>query len=147
MNTDTATIVPDPAAEAERIVSDFLAALERRDVAAAGALLATGVDITFPGGAKRASIEEVVAGSAGRYRHVGKSFERFDVLADGASTIVWCFGTLNGTFRDGTRFSGIRFVDRFEIRDGLIVRQDVWNDVAHVTAAGNGPGAGQPPNC
>jgi len=30
---------------------------------------------------------------------------------------------------DGRPFEGIRFIDRFEIQDGLIVKQDVWNDM------------------
>jgi hypothetical protein len=29
----------------------------------------------------------------------------------------------------------VRFVDRFEVRDGLIQRQDVWNDLALVMPA------------
>jgi hypothetical protein len=33
---------------------------------------------------------------------------------------------------DGTAFSGIRFIDRFEVAGGLIRRQDVWNDLAEV---------------
>jgi hypothetical protein len=37
---------------------------------------------------------------------------------------------LQGTWLQGAPFEGIRFIDRMEVRDGLITRQDVWNDLA-----------------
>jgi len=43
--------------------------------------------------------------------------------------VVFCTGTLHGEWLDGSTFEGIRFVDRFEIADGLLQRQDVWNDL------------------
>jgi hypothetical protein len=43
-------------------------------------------------------------------------------------------GTLHGVWLDGTPFEGIRFIDRFELADGRIQRQDVWNDMAEVHA-------------
>ena len=43
-------------------------------------------------------------------------------------------GTLAGEWPDGTAFSGIRFIDRFEVTDGKITQQDVWNDIAEVRA-------------
>jgi hypothetical protein len=42
---------------------------------------------------------------------------------------VWCSGTLAGEWTDGTPFAGIRFVDRFSVRDGMIICQEVWNDL------------------
>ena len=58
------------------------------------------------------------------------------------SRIVYCFGTLNGEWPDGQAFSGIRFIDRFEITQGRITRQQVWNDIAEVVAhQGKGAGA------
>ncbi|MDO7593790.1 MAG: hypothetical protein MUQ90_00250, partial [Burkholderiaceae bacterium] len=44
-------------------------------------------------------------------------------------TVVYARGTLSGNWLDGEPFSGIRFIDRFEVVDGLLVRQDVWNDI------------------
>jgi len=41
-------------------------------------------------------------------------------------------GTLYGRWLDGSSFEGIRFIDRIEIRDGLVVRQDVWNDAGEL---------------
>ena len=34
----------------------------------------------------------------------------------------------------GACFEGIRFIDRFEVIDGKITKQDVWNDMAEVRA-------------
>jgi len=120
---------PDP----ESIVRDFLAALADRDTARAGAHLARDAHIVFPGGMIRHSIEDIVAGSQRKYRHVAKSIERLDVLPAGSDgAIVYCHGTLYGEWADGQAFSGIRFIDRFEVRGGLIVEQQVWNDSAFV---------------
>jgi ketosteroid isomerase-like protein len=114
-------------------VRRFLAALEARDLEAARALLAPGATMRFPGAAPFASLEEVVAWSRPRYRFVAKSFDGWDVARDGT---VWCRGTLRGEWPDGTPFAGIRFVDRFEVRSGLIAAQEVWNDMAlHMPAA------------
>jgi hypothetical protein len=39
---------------------------------------------------------------------------------------------------DGSAFEGVRFLDRFDVRDGRIQRQDVWNDLALVMPQGQG---------
>jgi hypothetical protein len=43
---------------------------------------------------------------------------------------VYCHGTLQGQWPDGSAFEGIRFIDRFLVQAGRLVRQDVWNDLA-----------------
>jgi hypothetical protein len=66
---------------------------------------------------------------------VTKTYEAFEAFhADGAA-VVYARGTLSGEWPDGTAFSGIRFIDRFALQGGLIVRQDVWNDIAEVRPA------------
>lgn len=116
-------------AEAEGIVRAYLASTERRDVHAAQALLHPRAQLNFPRGRAHNSAEELFAASGRRYRFAGKSFDRIDIMADGPRMIVYCLGRLHGTFADGSAFEGIRFIDRFEIEDGLILRQDVWNDI------------------
>jgi hypothetical protein len=74
------------------------------------------------------TLEELVAWSKPRYRFVKKTYDRYDAFG----TLVYCFGTLHGEWPDGTPFQGIRFIDRFELDRGLILRQDVWNDIAEV---------------
>lgn len=149
--------VPEPAESASgrssdhpvELVQTFLRLMEARDLDAAGSLLADGVTITFPGGRTFANLADQVASSAGRFRGVTKTFDQFDVLerapggggaggdaggaagdGEGGDYVVYVFGTLAGTALDGTAFDGVRYIDRFVIRDGLIVDQRVWNDLA-----------------
>ena len=116
--------------DASALVRAFLDRMQERDLPAAEQMLAPGFQMTFPGAAPMQCLPQLVAWSRNRYRSVAKDYERFDEswTADGA--VVYCFGHLRGTWLDGTTFEGIRFIDRFEIIDGLITRQDVWNDMA-----------------
>ena len=116
----------------EGTVRAFLAAMEARDLDAARAHLAPDFTMTFPGGVVMHTPEELVAWSRPRYRAVAKTYDGFDTLG----AVVWCHGRLHGTWPDGTTFAGIRFVDRFEVRDGLIHRQDVWNDMGEHRTSG-----------
>lgn len=112
-------------------VASYLQALEARDIEAAGACLAASVQITGPGGSKAASVEQIVANSARRYHRIGKHITHFDAMGSGdGAVVVYCMGTLHGEWPDGRTFTGIRFIDRFELRDGLITNQQVWNDAA-----------------
>lgn len=121
---------PDPI----RIVRDFLAALEARDLDTARRALAPGFTMTLPGDARMTTLDELIAWSKPRYARVGKTYGRFDACQDGATAIVYCFGTLHGDWLDGTAFDGIRFIDRFEIEDARLTRQDVWNDMSEARA-------------
>ena len=112
------------------VVRAFLAALQARDVESAQRHLAPGARIVVPGGRVVGSVREIVTNSSARYRAIGKDIERFDVAASADKVVVYCIGTLQGMWPDGTAFHGIRFIDRFELRDGRIVLQEVWNDAA-----------------
>lgn len=124
--------LPDP----EGLVRSFLGAMEARDLEAARACLGDGFQMTFPGGNRFSRLEELVDWARDRYRRVAKDYDGFDVApgADGAA--VYCFGTLAGEWLDGTAFSGIRFIDRFLVRDGKLVAQDVWNDMGETRTRG-----------
>ncbi len=127
-----APALPDPCA----VVRSFLQAMEARDLDAARGMLGTGFTMTFPGTAPMTKLEELIAWAGPRYRFVTKSYEGFDALqSQGDAAVVYCRGTLSGQWPDGTPFDGIRFIDRFEIVGGLLVRQDVWNDIAEVKGA------------
>jgi hypothetical protein len=102
--------------------------MERRDLAEAKRWLAPGFFMMFPGNRRFDTLEELVASAKGRYRSAKKSYERFDCCA----SEVYCFGTLHGELLDGTPYSGIRFIDRFTVREGKLVDQQVWNDMAEV---------------
>lgn len=119
----------DPA----QTVRDYLAAMERRDLAAAKAMLAPGFSMTFPGGKRFETLDALVEWAKPRYRRALKTYDRFDAApqADG-STVVYCFGALHGELNDGTPYSGIRFIDRFTVRAGKLADQMVWNDMGEV---------------
>ena len=117
--------------KAEQVVRDYLAAMERRDLAAAKAMLAPGFFMVFPGETRFDSLEQLVQSAKSRYRSAKKKYERFDAFEGG----VYCFGTLYGELLDGTPYSGIRFIDRFTVREGKLVDQMVWNDMAEVLGA------------
>ena len=110
-------------------VGEYLQSLEARNIQRAQACLADGFDSVGPSGRTAKSVEGMVTNSSRRYRRIGKRFERFDALsASSGRIIVYCIGTLHGEWLDGGDFSGIRFIDRFELQDGLIITQEVWND-------------------
>lgn len=108
------------------IVRAYLAAMERRELDAAAGFLAPGCVMTFPGGHRFTALADIIGWAATRYRHVTKSLEGFEQAGES----VWCFGTLAGAWPDGAPFAGIRFVDRFVVREGKITDQKVWNDLA-----------------
>lgn len=117
-------------ADASQLVHRFLDHMQERDLPAAARLLAPGFTMRFPGSPVMHRLEELVAFSRQRYRSVAKTYERFDESWTDEGAVVVCFGTLHGQWLDGSAFEGIRFIDRFEVAQDLIVRQDVWNDLA-----------------
>ena len=86
--------------------------------------------MTFPGSRRFATMEEVIDWARPRYRWVKKRYERVDTAQGPSEAIVYCFGTLYGEWPDGRPFEGIRFIDRFTVRNGKLADQMVWNDLA-----------------
>ena len=126
----------DAAGQAVETVIRFLRLVEERQLDDAAPYLAPDVILTFPGGRTFSSLEEQVSSSAGRFRTVRKVFEGFDAVEENGSTIVYSFGTLEGEGLDGHHFAGVRYIDRFVLRDGLIVDQQVWNDLGETNVLG-----------
>lgn len=112
------------------LVRAFLAAMEVRDFGRAQGMLAPGAVMTFPGGRRFTTLEAMAAFAKGRYRFVRKTYSGFDVRDGDGGTTVYCHGVLNGEALDGRPIADVRFIDRFEIRGGQIVDQQVWNDLA-----------------
>lgn len=111
-------------------VRDFLAAMERRDLAKAEGYLARSVVMRFPGAPPFHDLHDVVSWARTRYRSVRKTFHAVDHCVTDEASIVVCHGELSVIWLDGTTTEGVRFIDRFELEHGLITRQDVWNDLA-----------------
>jgi hypothetical protein len=93
-------------------------------------MVGPGFSATFPRGRHFPSLDAWLESSRGTYVRIAKRFERIDVAITGAQcAIVHCSGTLHGERVDGKPLEGFRYIDRFVIRDGLIVDQLVWNDL------------------
>src|SRR3712207_5904486 len=112
---------------AAELVERYLEASMVPDPERARTFLALDIAITFTGGRRVGDPAESAGFNARRYAWVKKRFERTDVApgerADEA--IVYNTGTLYGAWPDGTPFEGNRYVDRFVVRAGRIVRMDV----------------------
>lgn len=123
-------------ADASAVVRGFLEAMQDRQLDAARRLLAPDFAMQFPGAPPMHRLEELLDWARPRYQRVAKTYERFDESWAEEHTVVYCSGTLYGQWLDGQAFEGIRFIDRFEVAEGLIRRQEVWNDLAeHARAA------------
>lgn len=128
-----ASVESDPSDMTARdaaIVTAYLEASMVPDPETAAGFMAPGIEIVFTGGRSFRHPREVTAFNAGRYAWVKKRMERLDVVPGDGLTTVYSLGTLYGAWPDGLPFEGNRYVDRFTVRDGLIVTMEVWNDSA-----------------
>lgn len=114
------------------MVDRYLQLCEDRSLDEASGLLAPGARLVFPGGTAYDSLEEMVAGARGGYRWVRKRRDHYIEgvpSPDGRERPVVSLGTLYGEDLEGRPFSGVRYVDVFIVRDGLIAEQHVFNDL------------------
>ncbi len=126
------TANPLPPTSPAAIVDEFLRLVMIPDPQAAAAFVASDIRIRFTGNRPMTHPSQTSAFNAGRYAWVKKRIERTEVVAGGTDeeTVVYSLGTLHGAWPDGTAFENNRYVDRYVVRRGLIVRMDVWNDSA-----------------
>lgn len=113
----------------KELVRAYLTASGERHLEEAAGYLAADALIVFPNGRFR-DLNEMAAAMAGRYRNIGKTHQTWDIANAGPDTVVVTTGTLTGVNSHGVAFEGIRFCDRFVIRNGRIAEQHVWNDLA-----------------
>jgi hypothetical protein len=114
------------------IVERYLGLLMGPDPASARVYTSPNLVIHFTGGRRMHDPLECAAFNRQRYGWVKKRFEQTDLVAEtgDGNRIVYNIGTLYGVWPDGTPFENNRYVDRYVLRDGLIVAMDVWNDSA-----------------
>jgi len=118
-----------PSASLELVREYLLAAAERR-FQDASRLLDPHALLVFPQG-RFAGLEEMAAAMSSRYHSIAKTHQTWDIVAsETEATILVTTGTLHGVNVHDVPFDGVRFCDRFVIRDGLIAEQHVWNDLA-----------------
>jgi hypothetical protein len=135
---DKIQIDRDALPEEARIVHDFLEASMAPDPDRAATFVDDGVTITFTGGRVFQHPSGPTGFNAMRYKWVKKDMRQFDVAKGAEGCVVYSTGYLYGEWPDGTPFEGNRYVDRFVVKDGKIVKMDVWNDSAEriLTARG-----------
>jgi ketosteroid isomerase-like protein len=116
---------------AKDLIQTFLRTMENRELEAAEAMMVENAVIVFPGGKQFSSQREMVASAKGRYHWVKKTFDQIDAFTrDDETEVVYIMGTLYGVNNHGVKFEGIRYIDRFVVRDDKIIEQHVWNDLA-----------------
>jgi hypothetical protein len=132
LSEPTPPTASNPASTPDQIVNDFLRTVMIPDPVAARRFVAPDLRIRFTGGRQMRDPAECTAFNAGRYKWVKKRIERTETVSGGGpdGTVVYSLGTLYGEWPDGTPFEGNRYVDRYVVRDGLIVLMEVWNDSA-----------------
>jgi len=111
------------------MVKKYLAAMEARNIEKAKSFLAPEFHMTFPGGVTFHTLEDLVNWSKTRYRFVKKTFHSTNTSYGAEFISVTCSGVLSGEWPNGEEFHGVRFIDQFQIKDGLLVEQSVWNDL------------------
>ncbi|PTY36524.1 hypothetical protein BGP77_04300 [Saccharospirillum sp. MSK14-1] len=116
--------------QAIEIVQQFLEASMVPDPETAATFMAENAVIVFTGRREMASAQEITAFNKSRYQWVKKDIRRTDACQRDDHCVVYSTGFLYGCWPDGTAFNGNRYTDRFEVKDGLIVRMDVLNDSA-----------------
>jgi hypothetical protein len=114
--------------ELEELVVGYLTLIGEGQLDEASGRLAADVEMVFPGDERHHRLHDQQEAGKARYRRVRKSFDGVDV--DLEREVVVVRGTLSGENLQGVRFQNVRFVDRFEIVEGRIRRQLVWNDLA-----------------
>jgi len=117
---------------AAKIVEEYLRLLMIPDPEAARRYIGPELEIRFTGNRLMREPAECAAFNAQRYKWVKKKFGPTHVAEGGTAdeTVVYQTGTLHGEWPDGRPFEGNRYVDRYVVRRGKIVRMEVWNDSA-----------------
>ncbi len=127
----------DPLTAAKAIVEAYLERSMVPDPVGASAYLAPDFELVFTGGRRFSGPAESAAFNAKRYAWVKKRFLRTDAALDAETGDVHVYNTgyLYGEWHDGTAFETNRYMDKFIVRDGKLIRTDVWNDSAEVLLA------------
>ena len=115
--------------QADKVVSQYLKAMEEKDLKLANSFLNPGFLIKCPGNIEFHSLEKFKNWAKTRYKSIKKDIEVIDLSFNDLDTVVYCHGTLNGKWLDGTSFSNIRFIDKFRLKETKIIRQEIWNDL------------------
>ena len=130
------TKTPAPALlDPAKLVTNFLLAMEARELDQAQTMLSNDFVMQFPGSDPMTKLSELIDWATPRYQTVKKTYAGIEAMqGERVAAVVYARGTLSGRWLNGTDFENIRFIDRFEVVDGKLTRQDVWNDLAEMKA-------------
>jgi ketosteroid isomerase-like protein len=114
--------------EPREVVEEFFDRMEDERRETVGELFADDAVITLPGERFEGpdAADQFRSFLAPRYEWAAKEFDRWITAGDHVVSL----GTLYGVDNDGDEFGDVRYVDVYEVRDGLIQRLDVYNDLA-----------------
>ncbi len=110
-------------------IGRFIQAVNDGDAPRAQACLAPGARLVFPGPTVFHQVADFLEWSGPRYEKVLYTYGPMELVAGAGRTVVYAQGAVSGVFAGGVGFEGVRYVDRFEIENGLIVSKEVWSDM------------------
>jgi hypothetical protein len=116
--------------EAKAVVQAFLSAINQRDADAAQALLSPDGKLVFPGGTSFERVTDFLEWAQTRYRSAEYTYQAWDVVPQPERFIVYAKGTISGELLDGTRFDGVRCMERFTVHEKRVELKEVWSDIA-----------------
>jgi hypothetical protein len=128
-----------------RRVLDYLRHTEAGRLDEARAYLSADVRHTFPGGREFADLGEWFTYFRSRMKRIRKRDHQVDVCpVRTGDLVIYVHGFLEGETVLGETFDDVRFIDRFVVRKGKIVDQQVWNDLAERGVEPGGPAGDRP---
>jgi hypothetical protein len=120
----------NPHTEARRVVEQFIKGVNERDGDAVRAFASPDIHMTFPGGIVIRSVEAFFEWVAGRSPQSVYVYDVIDVVNLPDQTVAYASGQVEGVTVSGLAFTGVRVIDKFVIRDGLVVAKEAWSDMA-----------------
>jgi len=118
------------------VVKTFLEAMSRRDFATMESVMGTGFKMTTTGGVVYSHPKDFAAHSSTRQKTARKTTDRYDEIPTANGGVVYSIGSMAGEWNNGQPYSGVRYIDRFEIVDGKIVDMNVYSDMAEFRPGG-----------
>ncbi|MCB2108288.1 MAG: nuclear transport factor 2 family protein [Rhodobacteraceae bacterium] len=112
------------------VVKQFFDAMSRRDFPGMEAVMAPNFKMTVTGGHVFSHPRDFAARALAQQKSARKTTDRYEEIPSAKGTIVYAMGSMAGEWNDGTTYSKIRYIDRFEIEDGKIVDMNVWSDMS-----------------
>ncbi|NCT96161.1 MAG: nuclear transport factor 2 family protein [Comamonadaceae bacterium] len=120
-----------PLEHARELIERFIRAVNNGDADAAQRCLTPDVQLVFPGPTRFQRVADFLALSGPRYQRVAYTYGAMELAqSHQGHTVVFAQGTVSGVFANGQAFDGVRYIDRFDIDNGLIASKEVWSDMA-----------------